>query len=164
MPFPMNPGDAPAVDPGPPAPIVDDSLGDPDPADVAAPPSIEEIEAADPSSTAAALPIDTPIVLGTERSRLTVLSYLRDATPDGVLIHVMATADGADPSRLEQLSLELRLPGGDSAQLVLPAQSLAMGDSWEADLLFPVVAADLAPGASVLRLVFPGQAAQFVAV
>lgn len=153
MPFPLNPRhDAPAVEPGPPAPLLDPELAEPDAAAVAAAPQAEELEALDPTAEDEAMPLDVPVVLGSDGRTVTALAYLSEADATGVRVHLMATADGEHPVDRSDLSLELRIPGAEPAALALPAGSLEPGLAWEADLVFPLDGSGLAPGASTLAL------------
>ena len=161
MPYPMNPPELEVVDEGEPAPIPDDSLAEPDPADIEAAPAIEEEEPAEPDTADDALAMEIPIILGAEPVTLTALTYLRDSTPEGVLIHAMITADGTEPADLGLLELGVELSDGQVVEAVLPDVKLESGETWEADLLLDAVVADLAPGASVVRYTFSGEADRF---
>lgn len=166
MTLPFAPDPASPDDPiaeGPPEPIVEDSLAEPDPQDIAPPEEPAEVEEPPvPDEAATAAPIDQPVVLGAETEQsATALGYLRDATPDGVLIHVMITADGTEPVDLGQLELGAELADGQAVTALLPAVILQPQETWEADVLLDAVVEDLAPGTSVLRWTLLGQADQY---
>lgn len=161
MPFPTTPIDPDAVDEGAPTPIVEDSLAAPEDADVTPEVDPEFEQLPEPVTAEEALPLETPVALADGDRSVTLLSYLRDATDEGVLVHVLATAAGLEPVRLDEIELGVEFPDGQTVSVGLPIRELEPTQTWEADLLLEAVVADLAPGASTVRYSWGDQPDQY---
>lgn len=146
---------------GTPEPIVDDALAPAAPDDVRSDDSVPMEADTGATTPGDALPMEQPVAIADESRSFTALTYLRDSTPQGVLVHVTVTADGQDPVSLDQIELGFEFSDGQVHVTTLPAETLEPTRTWEADLLLEAVVTDLAPGASVVRYTWGDQPDQY---
>lgn len=146
------PTEGPLTDPGPPEPVRAETLADPSPNVLDPPQPDVEPDLPEPTEESAAAPPDSQVILVDGDSGCTVLAYLREVSADGVVVHLMATADGPETLDLAQLVVTLLLEDQPVPAAPLPHEMLEMGTSWEADLTFDAPGVELAPGESILEL------------
>ncbi len=156
MPFPATPEKPKELIEGAPEPLENPELAEP--VDKAMDHSARPmgVDGPEPDSESEALPMDLALELGADDRAATVLTYLREATAEGLRMHTTVTSCGAEPLNLADLILGLRLPDGTETAVQLPATQLELGETWEADLVLDVPAEGLQPGASLLCCTLAG--------